>query len=74
MQHTQSPQPPRDAVFDPVCGMSVDPFKARFRLTLQGQEYYFCAATCMESFARDPEKYLKHGPQGMPEHPTPSES
>jgi Uncharacterized conserved protein len=50
---------------DPVCGMEVDdstPFKAMYR----GKVYYFCSEACLRAFKRDPEKYLREGPKGMP--------
>ncbi|MGC8558215.1 MAG: YHS domain-containing protein [Nitrososphaeria archaeon] len=51
---------------DPVCGMEVDessPYKSLFR----GKVYYFCSSNCKTAFDRDPEGYLKSGPQGMPQ-------
>ncbi|MGC9227719.1 YHS domain-containing protein [Caldivirga sp.] len=50
---------------DPVCGMEVEdtvPFKSLYR----GRVYYFCSRHCKEAFDREPEKYLKEGPRGMP--------
>jgi Cu+-exporting ATPase len=43
---------------DPVCGMSVDPVQARGALEYQGRIYYFCAVSCREKFALDPEVYV----------------
>ncbi len=48
---------------DPVCGMSVDLSKAKFRHEYKGQTYYFCCAGCLEKFKAAPEKYLQ-SPQG----------
>jgi len=48
-------------VKDPVCGMDVDPKRAEYKLTYQGQEYYFCSKACMEEFSRDPKRYLSGG-------------
>src|SRR5437879_4493315 len=45
------------AVTDPVCGMSVDPATARYKLERAGTTYYFCCAHCAEKFKSDPEKY-----------------
>ena len=50
---------PEDYTVDPVCGMGVDPRKARVvKLEYQGQAYYFCNPSCKESFLKDPAKYL----------------
>ena len=43
---------------DPVCGMSVDPAKARHVYEHAGQDYYFCNAGCRAKFSADPEGYL----------------
>jgi P-type Cu+ transporter len=43
---------------DPVCGMTVDPAKARFSTEFEGRRYYFCCSGCLEKFNADPKKYL----------------
>lgn len=43
---------------DPVCGMSVEIATARYVSEYNGAKYYFCARQCMNSFNREPEKYL----------------
>ena len=43
--------------FDPVCGMKVDPGKNRIMFTHQMRSYYFCAESCRQAFAENPEKY-----------------
>jgi xanthine dehydrogenase accessory factor len=52
-------QPPAVAgeVRDPVCGMSVDPGKARQRSEYQNKAFYFCCAGCKQTFDKAPEKY-----------------
>ncbi len=45
-------------VIDPVCGMDVDPETAEYKTKYKGREYFFCAESCLESFNKDPEKYL----------------
>jgi Cu+-exporting ATPase len=52
---------------DPVCGMTVDPERARGRLEHQGTTYYFCNPACQARFAADPGRYLAPGyrPAGM---------
>jgi Cu+-exporting ATPase len=42
---------------DPVCGMTIDPAKAKGPLQQEGQEFYFCGAGCLEKFRHDPTKY-----------------
>jgi heavy metal translocating P-type ATPase len=56
---------------DPVCGMSVDPEKARAKVEHGGKSYYFCSARCGERFALEPGKFLAApGTAGM-ERPAP---
>jgi|HubBroStandDraft_4_1064222.scaffolds.fasta_scaffold07423_3 Cu+-exporting ATPase len=52
---------------DPVCGMTVDPFKASASIEHAGQLYHFCSKGCAEKFSGDPAKYLSPGyiPGGM---------
>ena len=44
-------------VKDPVCGMSVDPATAQYKLEHAGRNYYFCCGRCAEKFKSDPGKY-----------------
>jgi P-type Cu+ transporter len=46
-------------VTDPVCGMKVDPAKARHRHTHEGHAHFFCSAGCRSKFIADPAKYLR---------------
>ena len=46
---------------DPVCGMTVDPEKARFRAEHGGETYFFCSAGCLEKFRAQPERYVGGG-------------
>ena len=52
---------------DPVCGMSVEPFKAAASIEHAGRLYHFCSKGCAEKFSGDPAKYLSAGyiPGGM---------
>jgi P-type Cu+ transporter len=43
---------------DPVCGMTVDPSRAKATHEYSGKTYYFCCAGCKEKFSADPAKYL----------------
>ncbi|MCU0954850.1 MAG: heavy metal translocating P-type ATPase [Hyphomicrobium sp.] len=45
-------------VKDPVCGMDVDPHRAKHRAEYQGRVYYFCAERCRTKFLADPDAYL----------------
>jgi Cu+-exporting ATPase len=47
-------------VKDPVCGMEVNEKKA-VSYSFEGKEYYFCNETCLESFKKEPSKYMKTG-------------
>ena len=44
---------------DPVCGMTVDPDKARFRHDYGGTTYLFCCGGCQAAFRTDPEAFLR---------------
>jgi P-type Cu+ transporter len=52
---TQSPP----LVIDPVCGMTVDPLKAKNTAQYKGKTFYFCGASCLKKFEADPEKYAE---------------
>src|SRR5258708_39597857 len=43
---------------DPVCGMMVDPARAKATHEHAGKTYYFCCTGCKEKFTADPAKYL----------------
>jgi P-type Cu+ transporter len=43
---------------DPVCGMNVDPARAKATFNHAGKTYYFCCAGCREKFSAAPTKYL----------------
>jgi len=52
---------------DPVCGMTVDPFKAAASIEHAGKLYHFCCKGCAEKFSADPGKFLSptYQPGGM---------
>ncbi len=53
-------------VLDPVCGMQVDPAKARGgSFVHKGTTYSFCSPGCQAKFAADPDGWLARGPKGM---------
>jgi P-type Cu+ transporter len=53
-------------VTDPVCGMKVDPQRAKARREHGGKYYFFCCESCATKFAAAPEKYLAPKPQAAP--------
>jgi Cu+-exporting ATPase len=67
--HDQRADEAKDAVIDPVCGMTVDPHTTPHRSQHRGHAYYFCSAGCRAKFAADPEKYLgaAQAPEPVPE-------
>jgi len=60
---TLDPTPPAEPVpptkgIDPVCGMKVDPAKARGGSHVYaGATYFFCGPRCRERFSADPEAF-----------------
>jgi Cu+-exporting ATPase len=52
---------------DPVCGMTVDPARAKGQHEHQGTTYYFCSPACGARFIADPARYLApdYRPAGM---------
>ncbi len=60
MSGSMTPAP--NTVRDPVCGMYVDPAKARGRAGYKDKTYYFCSPRCVERFNAEPEKYLAPKP------------
>jgi Cu+-exporting ATPase len=61
--HRRAPEPPADAR-DPVCGMTVDPGKAKHRAEYAGRSYFFCSAKCRDTFAAEPARYVVTSPRG----------
>jgi Cu+-exporting ATPase len=53
--HTESTVPLEK---DPVCGMTVDPARAKATIEHAGNTYYFCSPGCKTKFSADPAKYL----------------
>jgi Cu+-exporting ATPase len=43
---------------DPVCGMKVDPQKARATAEYRGKKYYFCCQGCADRFQVEPGKFI----------------
>ena len=57
---------------DPVCGMEIDEGLAEDLgaevLEYRGKTYYFCCPPCRQAFERDPERYLRQGPDTHRHH------
>src|SRR5215472_5269437 len=53
-------EPRANTVLDPVCGMFVDPQKARGSVWHKGKTYYFCSPRCIDRFQAEPEKFLNN--------------
>jgi xanthine dehydrogenase accessory factor len=45
-------------VKDPICGMTVDPQRARYKSEYDGRPFYFCCAHCKQAFDKEPAKAL----------------
>ena len=45
---------------DPVCGMNVNPERAKATVQYAGKAYYFCCGGCAQKFEKDPKKYLNN--------------
>ncbi len=54
---------------DPVCGMSVDPHRAKHKAEHGGRTFYFCCAGCRTKFLADPARYLTE--KQLPTEPVP---
>ncbi|HKW89042.1 MAG TPA: heavy metal translocating P-type ATPase [Candidatus Acidoferrales bacterium] len=52
---------------DPVCGMKVDPERAKARREHDAKTYFFCCEGCATKFAAAPDKYL--APKPAAAHP-----
>ena len=48
----------RDEAKDPICGMTVEKSKAKYKADFQGKTFYFCCAGCKQKFEQSPERYL----------------
>jgi YHS domain-containing protein len=53
------PQTQPVTVKDPVCGMKIDPAKAKGKAEHQGKTYYFCSDDCKARFEKEPAKFAE---------------
>jgi YHS domain-containing protein len=49
----------KEMAIDPVCKMEVDEEQAAAQYEYKGKTYYFCAVGCKDTFAQNPEQFLK---------------
>ena len=54
-----------EITIDPVCGMTVDPARAKYRSDFNGRTFYFCNPMCKIEFDASPERVLTRGPKPM---------
>ncbi len=47
------------SVLDPVCGMRLSPKTASFAYNHNCDDYYFCAAGCLNKFKKNPDTYIQ---------------
>jgi xanthine dehydrogenase accessory factor len=47
----------QDESKDPICGMTVEKSKARYKANFQEKTFYFCCAGCKQKFEQSPELY-----------------
>jgi Cu+-exporting ATPase len=53
---------------DPVCGMNVDPEKAKAKVAHGGKSYFFCSAGCAKRFEQTPQQFLSATAPGQAAH------
>ena len=56
---------PSHRAIDPVCGMTVDKQSAAGSFEHEDHTYFFCSTHCLESFRRDPRRFLDSSPQQL---------
>ncbi|KQO66568.1 heavy metal translocating P-type ATPase [Methylobacterium sp. SD274] len=71
--HGHQVEPPAGAgtVKDPVCGMTVDPHRAKHRAEHAGHPYYFCSTGCGTKFEADPVRYIDPAQAAAKSDPVP---
>ena len=61
-------------VKDPVCGMMVDPSRAKYQLDHDGKTISFCNPKCLEKFRADPARYSEPTSPVLPAASPPASS
>lgn len=54
-----NPEPIREQLIDPVCGMRMEPEESPAVTSYEGRSYYFCSDTHKEEFERNPAYYAE---------------
>ncbi len=54
-----------ESSIDPVCGMTVDLARAKYRSDYDGRTFYFCNPMCKIEFDANPQRVLARGPRPM---------
>jgi YHS domain-containing protein len=44
---------------DPVCGVILNEKTAKYKITHDGETYYFCSVKCKKKFKRNRDKFTK---------------
>jgi len=44
---------------DPVCGVVLNEKRTRYKMSYDGETYYFCSVKCKKKFKRNPSKFVK---------------
>lgn len=44
---------------DPVCGVILDERTSKFKISHEGETYYFCSLKCKKKFKRNRRKFVK---------------
>ncbi len=57
-------------VFDPVCGMEINPGEAAGTSEFKGKTFYFCSPVCKEKFDAAPQKFIKPAEENKTENMT----
>jgi len=47
----------KQAARDPICGMTVEVSGAKYKSEFQSNSFYFCCASCKQTFDKQPDKY-----------------
>ena len=51
-------QEAKEEARDPICGMTVDVGKAKYKSEFDGKSFYFCCGGCKQAFDKQPDKYV----------------
>ena len=54
-----------ESTIDPVCGMTVNLARAKYRSDYDGRTFYFCNPMCKIEFDANPQRVLARGPRPM---------